>query len=93
MHGLAVEGQDDVAALDAGAIRRAARFNGADDGTTHLLQTEAVGHFLRDRLDRDAELRPPHVSVGLELGHHMLRHVDRNREADADVAVVVRQNL
>src|SRR5438876_497790 len=65
----------------------------ADDDALRLFQAEAFGQVRRDRLHHDTELRPGDLALGPQLIHHVLRHVRRNREADADVAVVAREDL
>src|SRR5256885_4995094 len=51
---------------------------------TTLFRSEIRG----DRLHGHAELRSRHLAFGAQLLHDSVRHVGRNREADADVAVV-----
>src|SRR6185295_2651794 len=92
-HRLPVEGQDHVAALETGAIGRAVRRDVADDGAADLLEADAVGEIRRHRLNDDAELRAADTAVLAQVVHHVLRHVRRNREADADVRVHRRQHL
>ena len=93
VHLLAIERLDDVAALEARAIGCAVRCHGADDGAADVLETEAVGEIRRHRLHDDAELGATDVSVFPQVVHHVLGHVRRNREPDADVRVDRRQHL
>ncbi len=68
---------------------RSAALPGATELTiapVDVLQPEALGQIGRDALHRDAELRPRDLALRPQLLHHVLRHVRRNGEADADVA-------
>src|SRR5262249_30543307 len=84
---------DYVTALHARSLRRAARTHRADDRAGDLLQPEALREIRGDRLHRHAELRAVDAAALPQLVHDVPRHVRGNREADADVAVRVRQDL
>ena len=64
---LAVEGQDHVAGLDAGDLRRALVVDAGDQRAARLVEAEALGDLVGDRLDAHAEPAAMHGMVGLVL--------------------------
>ena len=74
-------------------VGRAARRDVAHERAFRLVEAEARRQIARHALHRDAEQPAMHAAVGHELVHHVLRHVRRHREADADVAARRRQDL
>src|SRR6185437_6360360 len=66
-HLLAVEGEDDVAGLNAGHLGRTAIAHARDEGAFRLVEAEALGDLVGDALDVDAEPAAPRVAKVLEL--------------------------
>src|SRR5947207_743006 len=83
---LAVELEQDVAALDAGLGRGAVRYDLVDEHALRLLGTELAREVGRERLDRDAEPAADHAALVAELRVDLARHVGRDRKADARAA-------
>ena len=62
---LAVEAEDHVARLDAAGLRRAVVVDAGDQRALRLIEPEALGDFVGDRLDAHPEPAAPHRVVGL----------------------------
>src|SRR5216683_2070926 len=58
-HVLAVEGEDDIARLDAGDLRRATVAHAGDERALGLVEAQALGDLVGDALDVDAEPAAP----------------------------------
>src|SRR3954466_5881087 len=88
----AVELRDDVAAADAGPGGRTAGRHGLHEGPLVDRQVE-VAQRLVDRHRVHAEEAAVDPPVALQLGQQALGRVDRDGEADADVAVAAAARL
>ena len=86
LHRHAVELDDYVAAQDTGLERRTLFLDVGHQRAFGLGQVEGLGEVRRDFLDLDSEPSAHHLAMLLELLHHLLGYVDRNREADPGVA-------
>src|SRR5260370_19699412 len=85
-HRRAVDPDDDVARAQPGALGRRARLDAADDRPLAAPRAGRRGEFGRQVLDGDADASAFHRTVADDLFHGVARHVDRHREADADIA-------
>ena len=83
---LAVDRDDGVAAPDAGLGGRAVPGRVGDQRSPRVLETDAVGDLLRDRLDLHADEAARHLAVVAQIGHDPLGDMGRDRESDADIA-------
>ena len=82
---LAVDRDDDVAALQPRLGGRALRIDVGEQRAGRPIEPEAVGDLRRERLQRRAQPGPPHLlAAALGGGDHALDHIDRDGEADAD---------
>ena len=81
-HRPAVELYDYVAALDAGLGRWRTTFDIGHQRALCLRKAEGLGEIRRDFLDLDTQPSANHAALALELLHHALGQIDRNREAD-----------
>ena len=86
---LAVVGHDHVAGLESGARGGAARHHVQHDGAVAILQAELVDRVRGDRADADADAAARDLA-GAQLRQQLADDVDRDREADADVALLLR---
>src|SRR5690349_23311745 len=75
------------AALDSGLVGRAALDDFGDEHTFAYRQVHGLGERRSDRPALDAEVGVFDLAVLLDFVGHFARGVDRDREADADVAV------
>src|SRR3954453_4634246 len=89
---VAVELGDGVAAPDAGLRGRAAGRHGLDEGAVPHRQVEVVERAV-DPERRHAEEAAVDAAVALEVGQEPAGGVDRDGEADADVAVTAAAGL
>ena len=80
LHPLTVEGHDDVSALDSSAQRGRRGKHLSHQGT--VVRSRFFFHDLREFANLNAQPASLHVTRGVELGQNLLRHVDRNREAN-----------
>ncbi len=78
----AVDGEDDVAGLEAGARGRAARLDLSDERALRTGELERLGELVGHRLEDETELAADDVTLLAELRQDVLQRVDRNREAD-----------
>ena len=92
LHGDPVDRGDDVAGLDAGVIGGRARHHPGHQRAARFGDAEFLGDVRRDGIDIDAEDAALDLAVLDQLVHDALDHVDRNGEADADIAAAARQN-
>jgi hypothetical protein len=83
---LAVEGDDDVAGLDAGGLRRALVVDAGDQGAARRLDVEAFGDLVGDLLDADAEPAAAKLAELAQLIDHAGHGLGGHRKADADRA-------
>src|SRR5208283_53734 len=91
-HGDAVERGDDVAGLDAGALGRRTLCYTGHQRARRFAEAEFLRNVGSDVIKLDAENSALDLPVFDELVHDVLDHVDRDREADADVAAGCRQD-
>src|SRR4029077_3813051 len=84
VRGAAGEGHDDVALRDAGRRGRTVRLDAEDLDPRLVPDAEAPREAALERavLTGDAEPAAPHVAEAHQLTEHLLRGVDRDREAD-----------
>ena len=82
---MAVEAEHDIAALDATLACRAVLVRARDQRAFGLRQSERLREVRRHFLNLDAQPSAHDAPMRLQLIHHVARHVDRNREADAVV--------
>ena len=87
LDGLAADVGGDVAAADARLGRRAAGLDGLHERAALDREVERALSERVDRAARDAEVGAVDPAAVLELGDDLLGGVDRDGEADADVAV------
>ena len=83
---LAVIAEDHVARLQFGLRRRAAGIDRGDHRAAALVEPDALGEIVGDRLDAGADPAALDLSGRLELLDDRLRQRRRDREADADRA-------
>src|SRR6185503_738241 len=83
--GLAVEGKDHIAGFESGLGGGTARRDGLDDRALAILQAELVNGITWDAFDADANAAAGDLA-GAQLRKQITHGVDRDREADADVA-------
>src|SRR5262245_6166026 len=82
VHVLAIDRDDEIARLDAGASGRAVGVDVGDQCASRALKTHAVGDVSRDRLKVCAKPRPHHgAAAGLGGGDDDAHHVGRNGKA------------
>ena len=83
---LAVEAEDHIARLNAAGLGRAVVVDAGDERAVRLVQPEALGNFVGDRLDAHAEPAAVHGMIGLpdQRGRDRLGKVGGDRETDAD---------
>src|SRR5690348_4357694 len=86
LHGIAVDGRDHVAGLQAGFRRRSVGLRFVDDRAFNVVHAQAVGDTLVHALHLHADPAALDKALVLERGHHGLDRVGRNTEADADRA-------
>ena len=89
---LAVELEDEVAALEAGFVRRAFGRHVADQRAGGVLELELLGQGGGDVLDHDAQVTAGDMAVLDEAVHDVAGEVDGDGEADALVAAAAAQN-
>ena len=82
----AVEGQDDVALLDASTSGRAVRRYAGDKCAARFFKAQAAGDVGVERLDRNADPATRDAAAAQDLLHDRVRRVGRDGKADADVA-------
>src|SRR5215213_4228559 len=89
---LAVDGQDHVAALDAGFVRRLPFEGPRPQAAPWTLKPHRLGDLVADALKAGAEPGPAHRAVPAAGGvHHSLDHAGRDREPDAMAAARLRE--
>ncbi len=90
---LAVDGQNDVALLNTGSLRRAVRGHVANQGAGYLRRVERLSDRGRDFLRHHAKIGTGYFSVLDDLIHHIARHTNRNGKTDPLVPFrTIRQN-
>src|SRR5215472_16493291 len=84
LHQLAVDGRDDVAALQPGLAGGAAGIDLVDDDAGRMIEPQSLGHVGADGLAAGADPGPVEMAA-LELGGEKAGdHIGRDGEADAD---------
>src|SRR5439155_8715031 len=87
---LAFDFEDDVACLQSGTIRRAVLEHAADQHAVHILKRKRNGKLRGELLRLDAQPSARHLAIADDLLEHGARDRDRDREADALRAAVLR---
>src|SRR5262249_47899997 len=85
---LSIEGQNDVALLEAGSRTRTVRGNNSHESALLAVQAEARRDRRCHLLDLYSKPAAADLAVLLELGCDCLRNVGRYRKADADASAV-----
>src|SRR5262249_56580174 len=82
----------DATGLQAGLRRRSARGNAGDQRPLRAFGPHRLRQLGRQLLDRRPQPAARPVALLLELGHQLLGRVDRDGEADADVAAALAED-
>src|SRR5262249_51618297 len=90
--GLAVPATDDVPGLEPRLRRGPVGGHAGDTRPVRAVSRHRLRQLGGQLLDRDAEPAAGHVALLLHLGHELLRQVDRDGEADADVAAALAED-
>src|SRR4051794_27808985 len=87
-----IDGDHDVAALQTRALGRRTRFDLGDDGAFGSTNAHRFRNLGREVLQGDANSAAADFTIFDDLVHDGARHVDRDREPDADIAAAWRQD-
>jgi hypothetical protein len=89
---LAVELDDDVALLEPDDSAGPFLHDVGDERALRVVEAERLGDVGRHLLDHHAEPAARDVALVLQLRDDLVREVDRDREADADVAAAAAED-
>ena len=92
LHATAVDGQHHVTWLKVGILCRRTGLHPGDDGALGLVDLEGLGQLVGEILNRHAEQAALDLAMLDQRVHDAHGHVDRDGEANADVAAVGRQD-
>src|ERR1700685_1827769 len=92
LHGDAVERGNDVAGFDAGALRGRSLRDAGHQGAGGFGEAEFLGDVRIDAIKLNTEDAAFYLTVFNELVHDAADHIDRDREADTDIAAGAGQN-
>src|SRR5215813_13082 len=86
MNRRAVDRNDKVVGPQSGAFGGRALFNARDHRALRVCGAERLGDIGSEVLDRHTDAAALDLAVADQLVHHLARHVNRYREADADIS-------